>query len=91
MEDKKIVTTERELSMAVAHVSLLVCHKEEYKHIKGTDIMRVAASISAAVEKHLTGREEFDPEEYRATKTMYEVIEALKSGAATVIDIRREP
>lgn len=91
MEDKKIITTERELSMAVAHASLLMCHKEEYKHIKDTDIMSVAASISTAVENHLTGREEFDPEEYKATKIMYEAAEALESGPATVITIRREP
>ena len=90
MENRKIVITEKELAMAIAHASLMVCGLEENKHMETKDIMRVTAFVSAAVQNHLTGRQEFDPEEYKVTKMMFGIAEAFDSGAESVMIIRRK-
>ena len=77
MENRKIVITEKELAMAIAHASLMVCGLEENKHMETKDIMRVTAFVSAAVQNHLTGRQEFDPEEYKETKMKIEIIDKI--------------
>lgn len=89
MENKKIITTDRELSMAIAYASLLACEEEEYKHIKDKDIMSITAFVSAAVQKHLAGEQKFDPESYELTKRMFEVAESLHFGAASIMIIRK--
>ena len=53
-------------------------------------IMRVTAFVSAAVQNHLTGRQEFDPEEYKETKMMFGIAEAFDSGAESVMIIRKK-
>lgn len=90
MENKKIVITEKELAMAIAHASLLACNLEECKHIEAKDIMQITAFVSAAVQNHLTGRQEFDHEEYKETKMMFEIAEAFDSGAKSVMIIRKK-
>lgn len=91
MEDKKIVTTEKELRMAIAHASLLACRQEENKDMKTEDIMRVTAYVSALVELHLTGEKVFDEEEFRETRRKFDAMEKDAGRIAIVLTIRREP
>lgn len=94
MEDKKIVTTKREMAMAVAHASLLACEREENKDMKAGDIMRVTAYVSALVQLHLTGEKVFDKEEYEGTRMMFELAETLEEKTPCLVikaKIRREP
>lgn len=89
MEDKKIITTEKELRMAIAHASLLACRREE--NMKTEDIMRVTAYVSALVELHLTGEKVFDEEEFRETRRKFDAMEKDAGRIAIVLTIRREP
>ena len=91
MENRKIVTTERGLAMAIAHASLIACDLEENQHMDAKDIMRVTAFVSAAVQGHLTGRQEFDPEGYKETRMMFRIAEAFDSGDESAMNIRRKP
>lgn len=94
MEDKKIVTTEKELRMAIAHASLLACRQEENKDMKTEDIMRITAYVSALAQLHLTGKKVFDEEEYEGTRMMFELAETLEEKIPCLVikaKIRREP
>lgn len=83
MEEKKIITTEKELRMLIGLAAEQVCNSRE-KDKEGL-ILDVAAEICIKVNDHLTGRKEFDSDDIELYKALMGVFDPAEKLSGVVI------